>query len=193
MRILRRSKRWPEDDQELVRQYHISGDMEVLGTLYDRYIELVYGVCMKYLKNPEDSQDAVMSIFEELVTKLRKHEVGNFRSWLHVLTRNYCLQQLRKSSKTLTKDSDQVIMHLYDDVHPDDEYLMQHRENGLKECIEQLPPQQKRSVELFYFETRSYAEIAQIMSVKKENVRSYIQNGRRNLKNCMLNKDVGRR
>ncbi len=84
-------------DQDLVEKYRASGDLEVLGVLYDRYIHLVYGVSLKYLKDREESKDAVMGIFEKLIADLKKHQVGNFKSWLHVMTKNFCLMKLRSS------------------------------------------------------------------------------------------------
>ena len=90
------------DDLSLVAAYQESGDLEVLGELYNRYMHLVYGVCFNYFKDEEQSKDAVMQIFEELVVKLKVHQVQNFKSWLHVLTRNHCLMALRKSSRNPT-------------------------------------------------------------------------------------------
>ncbi len=187
MGLFNRSKYTLSDDK-LVERYRTRGDMESLGILYERYMDLVFGVCMKYLKHPQDSEDASIAIFEQLVVKLRNHEVDNFKSWLYVVTKNHCLQELRKAKRTLTNDSESVFMHLKEEAHPDDEYLRQHMENGLMDCIDKLPSPQKQTVELFYFESMSYEEIAIQMDVNKEKIRSYIQNGRRNLKNCMVEK-----
>ena len=82
-------------DAELVNSYQSAADLEILATLYQRYMEQVYGVCFKYLKDPENARDAVMQIYEELTVKLKKHRVENFKSWLYTLARNYCLMQLR--------------------------------------------------------------------------------------------------
>ena len=89
-----------QDDAKLIAQYKNTGDLDALGTLYNKYMHLVFGVCLNYFKDEEQSKDAVMQIFEELVTKLKIHEVQNFKSWLHVLTRNHCLMALRKSAQT---------------------------------------------------------------------------------------------
>ena len=92
-------------DRELLEKYKKSGNIEVLGVLYQRYMHLVYGVCLKYLKDREESQDAVMQLFEKLIDSLRKHEVDNFKSWLHVTTRNFCLMELRKRKPNADLDS----------------------------------------------------------------------------------------
>ena len=176
-------------DEELVKRYRASDDMDALAYLFDKYLDLIFGVCLKYFKQPQDSEDGTMAVFEVLVIKLKTHDVRNFKSWLYVLTKHYCLQKLRQQGKTLTKDPGDILMQLADEVHPDDVDLIESREVGLRECIQLLPADQKRSVELFYFESKSYVEIAETMSVDKERVRSFIQNGRRNLKVCMNKKN----
>ena len=85
-----------DPDKELLEQYKASGSLDTLGELYQRYMDLVYGVCLKYVKEPEDAKDCVLNIFEELVIKLKKHEVDNFKGWLYQLTKNHCLMKLRK-------------------------------------------------------------------------------------------------
>ncbi|MEO1624589.1 MAG: sigma factor, partial [Bacteroidota bacterium] len=89
-------KREKPSEQELIQQFQASGDLEILGRLYEPYMELAYGVSLKILQDPNAAEDAVMGIFEELARKLKEHEVHNFKSWLHSLTRNYCLMQLRR-------------------------------------------------------------------------------------------------
>ncbi|MBC7566220.1 MAG: sigma-70 family RNA polymerase sigma factor, partial [Pedobacter sp.] len=92
MKFIRNNSRTQEqDDVDLIRSYKVSGSLDILGQLYNKYMHLVFGVCINYLKDEELSKDAVMQIFEELILKLKVHEVQNFKSWLHVLTRNHCL------------------------------------------------------------------------------------------------------
>ena len=86
-------------DSDLVLQYRAAGSMEILGELYSRYMDLVYGVCLKYLRNPEDAKDSVLLIFEELTLKLRKYEVDHFKGWLYQLAKNHCLMRLRSQKK----------------------------------------------------------------------------------------------
>lgn len=175
-------------DAELLEQYRQTGTLDQLGVLYERYMELVYGVCLKYLKDTGKAEDAVIAIFEELVKKVKKHEIKNFRSWLHVLTKNHCLMYLRKENKKSFKvHYDSEFMQTMDLPHPIDEPIeaQEMRLAALKICIAKLPPQQKRCVELFYYQNRSYKEIAEMTDQQVNKVRSYIQNGRRNLKNCI--------
>ncbi len=173
-----------QDDLELVKEYKSGGDINLLGELYGRYMELVYGVCLKYFKEPEEAKDAVINIFEELVTKLKKYDLINFKSWLYQLAKNYCLMKLRsRKSKPVIVDID--IMHLEENNHPDNVAKKEEQLNGMESCMEQLPAEQKRAIELFYLQEKCYKEIADLTGTEINKVRSFIQNGRRNLKICM--------
>jgi RNA polymerase sigma-70 factor (ECF subfamily) len=165
--------------------YKQTGSMELLAVLYQRYMDLLFGVCLKYLKDTEAAKDAVMQIFEELVQKLNKHDVDNFKSWLYTLAKNHCLMQLRtpKNLKTIEFKGD--FMQSDEEVHLNG--IMQKEENfkQLERCMQTLSAEQKTTVELFYMQNKCYKEIADITGIEWNKVRSYIQNGRRNLKICM--------
>ena len=178
-------------DKELVAAFKESGDINRLSTLYQRYMDLVFGVCLKYFKEAERSKDAVMDIFDELNTKLRHHEVDNFKGWLHVLARNYCLMQLRSPRNMKTTEFNPAFMQSGQNTHLNDE-AFEKEENfkKLEQCMEQLPAEQKQTVELFYLEKKCYNEIAAITGHEWSKVRSYIQNGKRNLKICMEEKQL---
>lgn len=163
--------------------------MEILGQLYERYLDLLYGLCLKYLKSPEAAEDAVMSIFEQLPEKVKKHEIKSFRPWIYVLAKNYCLMQLRK--KEIITPIEPAIMQSDESLHPLIEEDTQDREQvlqQLEDCIDQLQEKQKSCIQLFYLEGQSYKEVASKLGLEIGKVRSYIQNGRRNLKNCMESK-----
>ena len=149
-------------------------------------MDLVFGVCLKYLKDAEKSKDAVMDIYEELNTKLRVHEVDNFKGWVHVLARNYCLMKLRSPKNIKTTEFNPSFMQSEENVHLDTEQL-EKEENftKLEDCLGKLTNEQKQSVELFYLHNKCYNEIAEITGLEWNKVRSFIQNGRRNLKLCM--------
>jgi RNA polymerase sigma-70 factor (ECF subfamily) len=174
-----------QSDTELVLLYRQSGDLKVLGELYQRYMELVYGVCLKYLKEPEQSQDAVMQIFEELVSKLKKHEVENFLGWLHQVAKNYCLMQLRTPKNLKTVELPPLLMQNEEDVHLNG--VMEKEENfqNLEKCMASLSDEQRTMIKLFYLDGKCYNEIVEITGHNWNQVRSLIQNGRRNLKLCM--------
>ncbi|GAB2807039.1 MULTISPECIES: RNA polymerase sigma factor [Ferruginibacter] len=178
-------------DKELVTAFKESGDTNYLSTLYQRYMDLVFGVCLKYFKDAERCKDAVMDIYEELNTKLKQHEVDNFKGWLHVLARNYCLMQLRSPRNMKTTEFNADFMQSAENTHLNGEVL--EKESNfvkLEQCLDTLTEEQKQSVQLFYLENKCYNEIAAITGYDWNKVRSYIQNGRRNLKLCMDEKGL---
>lgn len=174
-----------QSDAALLTQYKRTADLELLGVLYNRYMPLVYGVCLHYLKSEDEGKDAVMQIFEELIVKLRVHEVQNFKSWLHVLTRNHCLMQLRKSSRNnIIPIADDFVENV-SFVHLDIADTKERQLTLMEKCMETLPAEQQVSVDLFYLQEKCYKEVAEITGYELRKVKSYIQNGKRNLKNCM--------
>jgi RNA polymerase sigma-70 factor (ECF subfamily) len=183
-----------KSDDELLREFTSTGDTELLGKLYSGYMPLVYGVCLKYLKNRDEAKDAVMQIFEKLIIEIPKQRIENFRGWLHVVTKNYCLMQLR-SQKTNEERmhewmNDSIIfMENHSSPHPlDDEKA--DLDTALEDCIEKLRYEQKECIRKFYFENRCYNDIAGLLSMDEKKVKSYLQNAKRNLKLCLEEKHV---
>jgi RNA polymerase sigma-70 factor (ECF subfamily) len=172
-------------DKELVAQFQTSGDLEVLATLFQRYMDLLYGVCLKYLKDPETAKDAVMQVFEELVRKLPKHQVDNFKSWLYTLAKNYCLMQLRTPKNLKTTEFNPDSMQSGEETHLNGMMLKEEHLQKMERCLQTLSAEQKESVEMFYLQSKCYKEIADITGLELNKVRSNIQNGKRNLKICM--------
>jgi len=172
-------------DAELVLAYKQSGDVNLVGTLYQGYMDLVYGVCLKYLKNPENAQDSVISIFEELVTKLQKHDIDNFKAWLYTLAKNHCLMRLRSEKRQIVVNVDVELMQSEENVHLNGELEKEENFKKLDYCLGQLQEEQRKVIELFYIQGKCYNEIAELTGMEWNQVRSYIQNGRRNLKLCM--------
>ena len=186
MTFLKNISNDPSSDKELVTLFKETGDINYLSTLYQRYMDLVFGVCLKYFKEAERSKDAVMDIFAELNTKLQHHDVENFKGWLHVLARNYCLMQLRSPKNMKTTEFNSSFMYSEQNAHLNGEAREKEQNfKQLEQCIQTLPPEQKECVELFYLENKCYNEIAAITGYDWSKVRSYIQNGKRNLKICM--------
>lgn len=182
MSFLRKhSGRDERPDAELVAEYRSDGELGVLSELYQRYMELVYGVCLKYLGDEEAARDAVMGIFEELIEKVKTHEVAQFRGWLYVLARNYCLMQIRSEKKMPKVPIGDHDMETQPDLHPEREENLQ----ALERCLQTLPEQQKQTVDLFYLQQKCYKDIADLTGYDMNKVKSYIQNGKRNLKICM--------
>jgi RNA polymerase sigma factor (sigma-70 family) len=170
---------------ELVTAYRQSADLKILGTLYQRYMDLLFGVCLNYLKDQEAAKDAVMAIFEELTHKLLKHEVTYFKAWVYTLARNHCLMQLRSPKQIKTNEIDPDRMQMPEEPHLNGAQEKEWELERLAKCLETLPVDQKAIVELFYLQNKCYTEIAANTGLDWNKVRSHIQNGRRNLKICM--------
>jgi RNA polymerase sigma-70 factor, ECF subfamily len=180
-------------DSELVIRYREKHDLDILGVLYKRYMLLVYGVCLKYLKNRDDSQDAVMQIFETLIRDVPRFEIRNFKSWLYGVARNHCLMKLRNDIRERGKQLEiagELFMESTEVLHPLEEEDDEHIRERLKTCLEQLKEEQRRCIELFYYQQHCYREIAVELMYDELKVKSFIQNGKRNLKICLESNKV---
>jgi len=177
-------------DTELIINYKTTLNKEHVAELFSRYSHLVFGICLKFLKNEEESRDAVMTIFEKLLEDLKKHEINNFKSWLHSVSRNHCLMELRKKKKwDSTEEYSDSVMESGYVLHLHEESTQEVNIQKLEDCIQKLGEEQKRCVELFYMEEKCYKEICETTKFSMNEVKSFIQNGKRNLKNCMGRKD----
>ena len=179
-------------DDVLLKKYFESGDMEYLVVLFNRYMHLIYGVCMKYFRDREESKDATMEIFEKLVKTLRKESVSDFNRWIYSVTRNHCLTVIRDKKRHLLKDDDIIFMESDTGWHLSDDGIMEENIEKLRACMEQLNDEQKKCVELFYMKKKSYREIVAETRFELNKVKSHIQNGKRNLKICIENSGDGK-
>ncbi len=176
-------------DEQLLEKYLSGNDMRYLGQLYERYMPMVYGICLKILREPGKAEDAVMNIYEELIRKVKEHNIASFRGWLYVLARNHCLMEWRKNHRRPTDLHHD--MERFDAVEEAHQYELPKDGTPLEKCLEELPGLQQESVRWFYYEDKSYKEIAGLINEDVGKVRSYIQNGRRNLKICLEKSGVG--
>lgn len=185
-------------DGELVSNYRLTGNNLFVGELFKRYLHLVYGVCMKYLENTEDSKDATEEIFIKLLVDLKKHEVAHFRGWLHQVAKNYCLMQFRKDKTRIEKRpelQEELVAFMEWDVnlHLDNEPNKEGQLLGVETAISQLPPDQRTCIELFYLKEQSYQQVMEATGFDFKQVKSFIQNGKRNLKNIINRQHAARR
>lgn len=182
-------------DAQLIDAYISEDNTDYFGLLFERYTHLVFGVCMKYLKNTCDAEDAVMGIFEKLMTDLKKHEVRDFKNWLYRVAKNHCLMILRKrkvkdkAEGELMQEKQQEFMEIVFEGHlPDEEKDVESILISLHDALNTLREEQKRCLELMYFENKTYQEISLLTAYSLKQVKSYIQNGKRNLINMMVPK-----
>lgn len=181
-------------DNDLINVFLEKDDNNIVGILYERYGHLVLGLCIKYLKNKDEAQDAVIQIFTSLMKDLKKHKIEFFKSWLYVYSKNFCLMELRKRQSMLKKE-----LELKENVHlimdfSNPEHLNEKEKQIviMEKALEQLNIEQKKCIDLFYLKNKSYIEIVDITGYTANEVKSHIQNGKRNLKlkmEILINED----
>lgn len=171
-------------DLELIKIYRQNGDKNTVGELFKRHSLMCFTVCNKYLKNEEDAFDAAMNVFEKLFEDIKKHEIANFRSWLHSVCRNYCLMQLRKPQREINLNTDSPEFMESDwFVHLNDtEGISEDTLQALESALGTLNDKQRTCIDLFYMQQKSYEEISTITGLDIKEVKSHLQNGKRNLK-----------
>jgi RNA polymerase sigma factor (sigma-70 family) len=170
-------------DQELLEQFYADHDNEWLGILLQRYTLLLLGVCMKYLKNEEEAKDSVQQVFLKVIQELQKYKVEYFKSWLYMVAKNHCLMRLRDRQGKMTAEiSDKLTSTPEQETDLQallqNDYTLELMEQSLKE----LSPEQEQCVTLFYLQKKSYQQVSEETSFSMLQVKSYIQNGKRNLK-----------
>lgn len=175
------------DDNDLPRQYKETGNQEIIGEIYKRFGHLMFGTCLKYLKNKEEAEDCVMGIFEKMPGKLENHQIQHFKSWLYMVTKNACLMRLRKVDPF--SDALPILEEAVEGSNEsgiDDKKLLEIKIEALNEAIDDLKDEQKETVKLFYIEQCSYAQISERLDMPMKKVKSAIQNGKRNIKMKLL-------
>lgn len=172
-------------DGELLELYNSTLKSEYFGELYNRYIPLLYGLCLKYLQDGDKAQDAVMQLFEDLLPKVARYEIKEFKTWVYSVAKNYCLQLLRKNNPEVLTDFDHTFVESFDILHllieDNDDLTIE----ALNRCIGKLPEPQRISIVAFFMDEMSYADIVEKTGYQLKSVKSYIQNGKRNLKMCI--------
>ncbi|MDX1906818.1 MAG: sigma-70 family RNA polymerase sigma factor [Bacteroidia bacterium] len=180
----------PDTDETLAQRYREKNDTAAAGVLFERYTGMVYLVCMKYLREAEESEDMAMQIFEKLLTDLQKYEVRNFRYWLHAVIKSQCLAHLEKQKRIQHERLDQNgrvrpdMESAESDAHTwEGETTRESQLVMLEQAISTLNEEQRRCLQLFYLEQKSYQEVSDSTGYTMKQVKSYIQNGKRNLQN----------
>ena len=170
-------------DNTLLEKFYADKDNQWLGILLQRYTMLLFGVCMKYLKNEDDAKDSVQQVFLKAIAELHKYRVDYFKSWIYMVAKNHCLMKLRdKQGKTPAMLNEQTMALEEETVsvqaHLDKDRML----DAMSAAIAELNNEQKQCVTLFYLDKKSYTQIAETTGYSMMQVKSYIQNGKRNLK-----------
>jgi len=176
-------------DQELLEKFYADHNNEWLGILLERYTLLLLGVCMKYLKNEDDAKDGVQQVFLKVIQELQKYKVEYFKSWIYMIAKNHCLMKIRDNQGKIPREINEQLLAAPEEK-TDTQSLV---ENDLaldvmEESLNELNPEQKQCVTLFYLQKMSYQEISSVSGFSMLQVKSYIQNGKRNLKNIIERK-----
>ncbi|HUR64810.1 MAG TPA: sigma-70 family RNA polymerase sigma factor [Chitinophagaceae bacterium] len=170
-------------DQELLEQFHADHNNEWLGILLQRYTLLLLGVCMKYLKNEEEAKDSVQQVFLKVIQELHKYRVEYFKSWLYMVAKNHCLMRIREKQGKFTTEINERLAAKEQDETDRQESLQNDRAlDMMDEALKELNHEQQQCVTLFYLDKKSYQEISETTGYSMLQVKSYIQNGKRNLK-----------
>ena len=173
-------------DEELLKHYKQSGNKELFADLFKKHVSVVYGTCLFYLQDKDEAQDATMQLFEKLMLDINNREIDNFKGWLSFVVRNHCISLIRKN-KSQTKN----IKSYYEFEYESPNYEEEEKINAvsddillenMKECLPKLKENQRICVELFYLKNKSYQDIANETNFSLNEIKSYIQNGKRNLK-----------
>lgn len=173
-------------DQQLLENFYTTRDNQWIGALLQRYTLLLLGVCMKYLKDEEEAKDAVQQIFLKVITEVHKYKVDYFKSWLYMVTRNHCLMRLRDDHGRNHLKLEEETYKVPEDATSPQVHLQKDKHLELMEAtLQELNPEQKLCVTLFYLEKQSYQQIAGVTGFSIMQVKSHIQNGKRNLKILM--------
>lgn len=173
-------------DEELLKHYKESGDKELFADLFKKHVTVVYGTCLFYLQDKDEAQDATMQLFEKLMLDINTRQIANFKGWLSFVVRNHCISLIRKNKTALkntksyyefeqeetTYETEEKIQNISDDVLLDE----------MKSCLPKLKEKQRLCVELFYLQDKSYQDIAHETGLGLNEIKSHIQNGKRNLK-----------
>ncbi|MFT3981816.1 MAG: sigma-70 family RNA polymerase sigma factor [Ferruginibacter sp.] len=179
--------RWNHiNDNDLLQRYYSDGNNEWLGILLQRYTMLLLGVCMKYLKNEEDARDSVQQVFLKVINDLPKYKVEYFKSWLYMVAKNHCLMKLRDKGKHTAELNEQLTSKPDDTPEKNIAVEKESSLTNMEYALTQLNNEQKLCVTLFYLEKQSYQQIADATGFSIMQVKSHIQNGKRNLKIIML-------
>ncbi len=175
-------KHQDKDDRELLDNFYAGYNNEWLGILLERYTLLLYGVCLKYLKNEEEAKDGVQQVFLKVLHEIPKYKVTYFKSWVYMIAKNHCLMKLRHKGRYTVEINDSLLAAPHD---PSGIQSAREKEQQLllmESALEQLNAEQRQCVTLFYLEKKSYQQITEITGYDIMQVKSHIQNGKRNLR-----------
>jgi len=181
MQLILNNKNRKLSDEEVVSRFSQTGDPSLVGILFNRYAKLVMGLCLKYLKDEDEASDMTMHIFKKLLERMGDYDIRTFKNWLYTFSKNECLMKLRKGSK-IAREIEVSTLELKED---DEKIYTEAHFQSLSEAIRDLKAEQRMCIELFYLKEMSYNEIESQTGYSWKEIKSHIQNGKRNLRNMI--------
>jgi len=173
-------------DEELLKHYKESGNKDVFADLFKKHVTVVYGTCLFYLQDKDEAQDATMQLFEKLMLDINNREIGNFKGWLSFVVRNYCISLIRKNKTNFKQTKAYYEFEQEETTYDTEEKIQSVSEelllDEMKSCLPKLKEKQRLCVELFYLQNKSYQDISTETGFGLNEIKSHIQNGKRNLK-----------
>ncbi|CAN5424550.1 sigma-70 family RNA polymerase sigma factor [soil metagenome] len=191
MAFFPRKKKSVLSDEDLLQAYRASGDKSLVGELYTRYSHLVFGLCLNYFRDREIAKDAVLVLFEKLFESLKKNQPENFKLWLTFVARNHCISELRKQktrnsrAEEYLREDEYAIVVDPENTQKEEAEKREEKLKKLEAAVNELGDEQRKCVELFYFQDKSYQEISLVTGFSEKQVKSHLQNGKRNLKHIL--------
>lgn len=175
-----------KSDEELIELFKSSRHNSIIGILFQRHSHKVLGLCIDYLKSIPEAEDSVMEIYEKLFSDLEQYQIKNFAPWLFYVTRNYCLKKLKNRLIKHWDDISEISPDLFMEIEDEKDHYTELRLENLSDAIDQLKDDQKRCIVMFYLEQKSYKDIQTQTGLSYDEVKSHLQNGRRNLRNTLI-------
>jgi RNA polymerase sigma-70 factor (ECF subfamily) len=167
-------------DATLVHRF-LQRDVSAFEELYDRHSRIVYALVLRILQQASTAEEVVQDIFLQLWRNAAQYDGsrGPFVPWLLTLARNRALDQLRLKSERQRRCEAQTAELPPVTTVPDFEGSLdeKRRAKRVRELMASLNPQQKRAIELAYFEGLSHSEIANALKEPLGTVKSWIRNG----------------
>ena len=171
------------DDVELVRRV-VEGDESAFLALYDRYVSRVHGLTLHILGHPMLAEEATQDTFLKLWSRARQYlaERGPFLPWLLTIARRVALDRVRLESRrpvlSDSNDPESIWQNLPDLESTTDES----RWRSMYFAVQALHPDQRKVIELAYYQGMSQSEIAEVLGWPLGTVKTRLRTAMENLR-----------
>ena len=170
-------------DNELLQMYFKTDNLDYIGILFKRYTRILIGVSLKYTSDLHHAEDVVQQVFIKFLDAVHP-QIANVGGWLYQMTKNESINFTKKQGRQQIQHLEREEYHLSDTTDDEIKALLykEHQSELLMAAISELKSDQRKAIECFYFHNLSYEQIAVQNNWSIGEVKSYIQNAKRNLK-----------